>query len=240
MLPFRSRPDHSPDQDRRGLTGRIGNRSDRDRTLRDTTTPKLIAPCGKRLEAIREQPECRCRRQSAGPRGRSGRAARGRSHLEASEDARPGRLIAPRPSTEHAGDDARQRREHRRGGRREQGGDGDPRRSLPVSNTGNVMARIVVAPRCPASPPTARPDGLPPRAAPEPAHRPQQDQGSDPAPEPRGEGGHREMLLLGAGDQIGRQRLIRSTAIQMPPIPMAVHSIQDRSAVVARRSPGVA
>src|SRR5918994_5791554 len=33
----------------------------------------------------------------------------------------------------------------------------------------------------------------------------------------------------------GAKRLIRSTAIQIPPIPMAVHSIQDRSAVVVRR-----
>jgi hypothetical protein len=45
--------------------------------------------------------------------------------------------------------------------------------------------------------------------------------GADPTPEPRGEGGHREMLLLWAGDEIGSQRLIRRTATQMPPIPMA-------------------
>jgi hypothetical protein len=38
----------------------------------------------------------------------------------------------------------------------------------------------------------------------------------------------------------GASRLTSSTATQIPPIPMAVHSIQDRSAVVARRSWGVA
>src|SRR6266699_515221 len=37
----------------------------------------------------------------------------------------------------------------------------------------------------------------------------------------------------------GASRLIRSTAIQIPPIPITVHSIQDRSAVVVRRSSGV-
>jgi hypothetical protein len=36
----------------------------------------------------------------------------------------------------------------------------------------------------------------------------------------------------------GASRLISSTATQMPPIPMAVHSIQDRSVVVVRRSWG--
>ena len=38
----------------------------------------------------------------------------------------------------------------------------------------------------------------------------------------------------------GAKRLISSTATQIPPIPMAVHTIQDKSAVEARRSWGVA
>jgi hypothetical protein len=38
----------------------------------------------------------------------------------------------------------------------------------------------------------------------------------------------------------GASRLSSSTATQIPPIPIAVHSIQDKSAVVARRAWGVA
>jgi hypothetical protein len=60
-------------------------------------------------------------------------------------------------------------------------------------------------PRFPASPPIARSRWAAtsrcPGAGPSPIAGP----GADPTPEPRGEGGHREMLLLWAGDEIGSQ-----------------------------------
>jgi hypothetical protein len=78
--------------------------------------------------------------------------------------------------------------------------------SVPVTITGSVMARIVAT----AQIPSVATDNPTPMgcqlAAPQPAHRPQQHQGADPAPKPGRERGHRKMFLLRAGDQIGRQQ----------------------------------
>jgi hypothetical protein len=60
-----------------------------------------------------------------------------------------------------------------------------------------------------------------------------------PAPKPGRERGHREVVLLRAGDQVGREQAEQQHRDPDPAIPIAVHSIQDRAAVAVPRALGV-
>ena len=156
-------------------------------------------------------------------------------------DVARAKLPAPWSSTEHVGDGACQRCEHRRSDRRKDGSKGDPRRIGSSLHHGQRDYED----RGHRPDPQRRhrqpdPDGLPARAA---RSRPIANSKTRVPTPPQNQAVNAATGRCSCSEpetRSGAKMLISRTATQIPPIPIAVHGIQDKSAVAARRPSRVA